>query len=460
MMKISQPIGSVSVVGLGKLGASMAAGMASRGFDVIGVDVLERTVDALNSGVPPVQETDLGEVMAANRQRLRATLSHEEAVLNSDITFVAVPTPSDERGAFSLQYARYAFKELGKALARKSDYHVIVLTSTVLPGSTREGLLPILEAEAGKKCGTEFGLCYNPEFIALGSVIRDFLNPDFYLLGQFDERSGDALESVHRQVSANQAPVKRMSIENAELAKIAVNSFVTMKISFANILAGICEKLPGGDVDVVSDAVGMDSRIGRKYLTGGFGFGGPCFPRDNVALSYFGKSVGVSCELLDANDRFNRSLSTSIVSKLRTQIPQAGSVAVLGLAYKPFSNVIEQSPGIHLVKALSDAGYRVIGHDPLAIENAAAALMGHGLVTNNLSACLEQASTFLIATRDPAYANLLPEAFLGGGKTRSTVVDFWRFLPVLERDDRIDYIPLGRCVSDDNARAFLGALWG
>jgi UDPglucose 6-dehydrogenase len=151
MMKISQPIGSVSVVGLGKLGASMAAGMASRGFDVIGVDVLERTVDALNSGVPPVQETDLGEVMAANRQRLRATLSHEEAVLNSDITFVAVPTPSDERGAFSLQYARYAFKELGKALARKSDYHVIVLTSTVLPGSTREGLLPILEAEAGKK---------------------------------------------------------------------------------------------------------------------------------------------------------------------------------------------------------------------------------------------------------------------------------------------------------------------
>ena len=170
-----------SIVGLGKLGASMAAAIASRGFQVVGVDVNQRAVDQLAAGHAPVQETNLEEMVAANKERIRATRSHEEAVLGSDLTFVIVPTPSDDRGAFSLQYASWAFKELGRALAKKKDYHVIVLTSTVLPGSMRYGLLPILEQESGKKCGRDFGLCYSPEFIALGSVIRDFLNPDFTL---------------------------------------------------------------------------------------------------------------------------------------------------------------------------------------------------------------------------------------------------------------------------------------
>lgn len=280
------------------------------------------------------------------------------------------------------------------------------------------------------------------------------------MLGQFDDRSGDALVSVHQRVSANKAPVKKMTLENAELAKIAVNSFVTMKISFANILANICEQIPGGNVDVVSDALGMDSRIGRKYLTGGFGFGGPCFPRDNVALSYFGKAVGASCELLDANDHFNRSLSALVVTKLRSEIAPGGTVAVLGLAYKPHSNVIEQSPGIYLARSLSDVGYRVIGHDPLATDNASAALMGHGLVTADLGSCLREAGTFLVTTRDPAYADLQSKEFLVAGKKTATVVDFWRFLPHLQSDKSIKYIPLGLCRDPESAEQILRKLWG
>jgi UDPglucose 6-dehydrogenase len=235
-----------SIIGLGKLGASMAAAIASRGFHVIGVDVSERTVEALNSGRGPVQETGLDELVDRNRERLRGTTSHRDAVLNSDISFVIVPTPSDNRGAFSLQYATFAFRELGKALREKRDYHLIVLTSTVLPGATRFGLLPVLERESGKKCGPDFGLCYSPEFIALGSVIRDFLSPDFNLIGEFDERSGAFLEACYAQVMLNNAPARRMSIENAELTKIAVNTYVTTKVTFANMLADICEHLPGG----------------------------------------------------------------------------------------------------------------------------------------------------------------------------------------------------------------------
>ena len=452
-------IPKISVIGLGKLGGSMAAGFASRGLTVIGVDVNRHAVDAVNAGRAPVQETGLGEMIAANRERIRATMSTEDAVLESDISFVIVPTPSDERGAFTLQYASFAFKALGQALKKKNGYHVIVLTSTVLPGATRHGLLPLLEQESGKKCGPDFGLCYNPEFIALGSVIRDFLNPDFYLLGQFDERSGDLLENVHHRVSQNNAPVKRMTLENAELAKIAVNSYVTMKISFANMLADFCEHLPGGDVDVVSDALGMDKRIGRKYLTGGFGFGGPCFPRDNVALNFMGKSLGVDTRLLAVNDDYNRGLSKRYVEKLQPCLPKGATVAVLGLAYKPLSHVIDESPGIYLCRALSEAGYRVIGHDNLAARNAEVALKLTALVTDSLDEALKDADVVLVTTTDKAYTGLTADQLLRGRPT-VTVVDFWRCLKSLAAHPKVNYLPIG--MNRDEAAAVDGVktLWG
>jgi UDPglucose 6-dehydrogenase len=436
----------------------MLAGIASRGMNVIGVDINHHAVDAVNAGRAPVQETNLEEVIAANKERIRATMSTDEAVLGSDISFVIIPTPSDHRGAFSLQYAKFAFKALGQALKKKSGYHVIVLTSTVLPGATRHGLLPILEQESGKKCGPDFGLCYNPEFIALGSVIRDFLNPDFYLLGEFDSRSGDLLEEVHRRVSQNSAPVKRMSLENAELAKVAVNSFVTLKISYGNMLAEFCEHLPGGDVDVVSDALGMDKRIGRKYLTGGFGFGGPCFPRDNVALNFIGNVLGVDGRLLKVNDDFNRGLSQRRIDMLKPHLPAGATVAVLGLAYKPLSHVIEESPGVYLCRALSDAGYRVIGHDCLAARGAEEELKMTALVTDALGEALKDAEVVIVTTTDKTYLELTAETLLQG-RPQVTLIDFWRCLKHLATDPRIRYVPIGLCIDDDHAASVLKEQW-
>lgn len=452
-------IENVSIIGLGKLGASMAAGMASRGLRVIGVDVSPQAVEAVNAGRAPVQETGLEEMIAANRERLRATLSHEEAVLGSDISFVIVPTPSDERGAFSIRYAVHAFREIGRALAKKDSYHVVVLTSTVLPGATRHGLLPVLEEESGKRCGVDFGLCYNPEFIALGTVIRDFLNPDFYLLGEFDSRSGDALEAIHRKVCVKDPVIRRMSIENAEIAKIALNSYVTMKISFANMLADLCERVPGGDVDVVSDALGSDSRIGRKYLTGGMGFAGPCFPRDNVALSFIGNELGADCRLLGENDAYNRDLSARFVEKLRPIIGGADTVAVLGLAYKPQSHVIEESPGVALALALADAGLRVVAWDPLAADTARPILQYRTLIADTLEQCLQGADVVLITTPDAVFRGLRPEDFLQG-RDSVTVVDFWRCLAgILDGVPGIRYIPIGRCLDDEAAASRLRDLW-
>ena len=448
-----------SITGLGKLGASMAAGIASRGFHVIGVDVNRQAVDALNAGRAPVQETDLEETIAANRDRLQATMSQREAILNSDITFVIVPTPSDEHGAFSLQYAAWAFREIGRALAEKESYHNVVLTSTVLPGATRSGLLPILERESGKKCGRDFGLCYSPEFIALGSVIRDFLHPDFTLVGEIDERAGRHLESCYAEIMEDNPPCQRMTLENAELTKIAVNTFITTKITFANMLADLCERIPGGDVDVVTNALGLDRRIGREYLTGALGYGGPCFPRDNVALSFMARALEANADLAETTDAMNRGLAERTVERLRAIVPHGATVAVLGLAYKPFSHVVEESQGIYLCKALSNSGARVVAYDPLANEMARGELRDHAVILDSVTECLAQAEVVLITTPDPAFQSLDADSFQGGS-SQITVVDFWRILSErLSGNDKIRYIPIGRSVEDQANSARMAALW-
>jgi UDPglucose 6-dehydrogenase len=449
----------ISIVGLGKLGASMAAAIASRGHEVIGVDVNHRAVDALNSGRAPVQETGLQQLIDENRARLRATMSQTEAMRDSDLTFVIVPTPSDDRGAFSLQYASYAFREIGKALALKHDRHTVVLTSTVLPGATRHGLLPILEQHSGKKAGLDFGLCYSPEFIALGSVIRDFLNPDFLLIGEFDPASGQHLESCYRDIMKPAVPVRRMTLENAELAKISLNAFVTTKITFANMLADVCSRIPGGDVDVVADAIGLDSRIGRKYLTGGLGFGGPCFPRDNVALSFIADAVGARADLPATTDRVNRGNIERIVHDLGRILTRDRTVAVLGLAYKPFSHVIEESQAMQLVKALLNRGVRVVAYDALAGPAADLELQGRAVILDSARDCLRQADVALIATPDPEFSALTREDFLSNGRS-ITVVDFWRTqIDRLTGVQQIEYIAYGRGSVAASASSVLHDLW-
>jgi UDPglucose 6-dehydrogenase len=449
----------ISIIGLGKLGASMAAAMADRGFNVIGVDVSKIAVDNLNNRKAPIQETNLQDYIDRNKPRLSATLSHREAILKSDITFVIVPTPSDKNGAFSIKYAASAFAAIGKALKEKNGYHTVVLTSTVLPGSTRYGLLPILERESGKVCGKDFGLCYSPEFIALGSVIHDFLNPDFLLVGEFDKKSGEILESYYKIIMENNPPCKRMSIENAELAKISLNSYVTMKITFANILTELCEKIPGGDVDAVSDAIGLDKRIGRKYLTGGLGFGGPCFPRDNVALSFFAGSLGVRNEIAAATDQFNRTIPFRFADRLIPLIKPGSTVAILGLSYKPFSSVVEESQSILLAQAFSRNNFTVIGFDPLANENAKQELHDDIMIKESVKECLDLADVVLITTQDPAFRSLKVDDFLND-KKKIIVVDFWRILhDELSGKSGIHYVPVGQSTGDLKDAEVLQKMW-
>ena len=447
-------INNISVLGLGKLGASMVAGFAEVGFNVVGCDILEQNVNALNNGEAPVEETDLDLYIKRNKSKITGTLDLQVAVDESDITFVVIPTPSNKDGAFTSKPALSAFEGLGKALKNKSSYHVIVMTSTVLPGITRSLLIPELEKASGKKCGEDFGVCYNPEFIALGSVINDFLNPDFYLLGEFDSKSGNALEEVHNKVSRNNAPVERMSIENAELSKIALNSFVTMKISFANVLADLCMKIPGGNVDVVTSALGSDSRIGRKYLTGGMGFAGPCFPRDNVALDYFGKKVGADTKLLKENHDYNERLNSKIFDNLLQHVKNCKKVCVLGLSYKPKSFLIEKSPGLSLTNLLFEKGFYVKCFDPMANNEAKAVLPKDIEICETIDSALTNIDAVFIATPDGQFVDSI-----GKIEKDVTVIDLWRYIDKDTANKFENYIGYGICLDNNQHANRLESIW-
>lgn len=436
------PVATISVLGLGKLGAPLAACLAAKGFRVLGADVDPKKVTAVNEGRAPVFEPGLVELLAVARPNLTATQEAEAAVSASDITFVVVPTPSDAEGGFSLRYVTSACEVVGQAIRSKECFHLVVLTSTVMPGSTGGPVRSRLEEESGKRCGQEFGLCYSPEFIALGSAIRDFLNPDFLLIGESDTRSGEMLEALYREVCENNPPIARMNFVNAELTKLAVNTYVTTKITFANMLARLCEQLPEADVDVVTSALGSDSRIGRKYLKGAIGYGGPCFPRDNVALAVLGRRLGASVALPEATDLANREEVCRLALRVKSKLPEGGTVGILGLAYKPNTDVVEESQGLLLAQSLASEGIPVVAYDPLAMEEARGLSNDTFHLAESLEACVREADVLVVATPSEAFEGLDP-ALLERRPTPRVLIDCWRLLNHESIRVIVDYVPLG-----------------
>lgn len=438
----------VCVIGLGKLGSPLAAVLASKGHEVIGVDRNAYFVQSINEGRAPVVEPRLQELIDASKGRLRATESYEEAIPQTDISFVIVPTPSDETGVFSNAWVLDAVTSIGAALKGKDHYHVVNITSTVMPGSTQGPIREALEAASGKTVGVDIGLCYNPEFIALGSVVRNMLYPDMILLGQSDDRAGDVLEAVYKVSTENDPPVQRMNLINAEITKISVNTYVTTKISYANTLAELCERLPGADVGVVTEALGKDTRIGGKYLSGGLGYGGPCFPRDNVAFSVLAERLGVCSDLPRATDTVNRHQIGRLVQMVRENVGE-GSVAVLGLAYKPFTPVIDESQGVTIARDLAAEGRRVAVYDPLAMDNARHVLGYRVRYAESLEDAIAGAQTIIVTTPDPAFSGL---AEVISGRDDLTVIDCWRVLGgVAEAGARV--VSIGHGVGDAPATA-------
>ena len=438
----------IAVIGLGKLGAPLAALLAAKGYRVTGVDVDPETVRAINARVAPVFEPGLSELLQQAAGKLTATEDVRQAVAKSDATFVIVPTPSDENGEFSLKFVHPALEGIGTALRDNDGFHLVVITSTVMPGAMGNEIRPALERHSGKRCGVDFGLCYNPEFIALGTVIKNMLEPDMVLIGESDKRSGDMLEDIHRVVCDNEPALARMNWINAELTKLAVNTFVTTKISYANMLAEVCEQLPGADVDTVTNALGVDTRIGKKYMRGATAFGGPCFPRDNVAFAVMARRLGGRAILAEATIEVNQRQVQRLADLVSARISRNGTVAILGLAYKPDTDVAENSPGVAVAQLLSEAGLQVRVYDPAALDNARRDLADTVEYADSMLSCIRGASAIVVTTPWAEF-KLFDADVLADADTSPTVVDCWRILDRDRMTKVADYVVVGAGPPDE-----------
>jgi UDPglucose 6-dehydrogenase len=359
-------IRSISVCGLGKLGACMAATFAVRGFSVVGIDIDLEKIEKLNAGLPPIDEPLLAETIKEGRSRLRATNDAAEAV-ETDASFFIPPSPSLPDGSFSNEYLLKAMQPVARAVrGRGKKGHIFVSSSTTTPGAVDNVLIPMLEKETQWRCGTDFHVCYNPEFIALGNVINGLLEPDLVLIGESDAPGGAALEALYQKYARNKPRIVRMSIISAELTKISVNSYITMKISFTNQLRMVAEQFPKADINMILDAIGTDSRINHKYLRAGLSFGGPCFPRDNRLLAYTAREVGMEAPLAEASDKINELTKLNLLQKVQTLVPPKSTVLVLGVSYKPDTYITEESAGLFLAQQLKRHGYQVLVHDNAA----------------------------------------------------------------------------------------------
>jgi len=400
---------NIAVIGgTGYVGLTTAVCLASKGHLTFCVGRSKEKIEKICKGFPIIYEESLEEVMkdVLAKGKLKPTTDLEKAVLNSDISFICVGTPNKTDGSIDLSQIQEVSEKIGQALAKKNNYHVVVVRSTVVPGTTEGLVLPILQRFSGKNAGVDFGVCMNPEFLREGQAIKDFLFPEDIgiVIGEFDERSGDALFELYKVFDAE---IMRTNIRTAEMVKYARNSYLAKDVSFANEIANICQKC-GADYLEVKKGMEMDARIGRgRFLDAGVGFGGSCFPKDVRALVAKAAEIGVEPKLLKATLEINElqpykliELAKQTVGKLKGK-----RVAVLGLAFKPGTDDMREAVSIKVVNTLLDEGAKVFAYDPQALDNARTIFGDKIVYAKRVEEALDNADACLIVTQWPDFAN-------------------------------------------------------
>jgi len=353
----------ISVFGLGYVGCVTSTCLAANGYQVIGVDVNPHKVRLVESGQSPISEPGLDELLGkvVESGRLRATLDTDMAVQETDVSLICVGTPSNHNGCVNLQFIDRVCSDIGKSLGGKQSYHVVVVRSTVLPGTVLNRLIPILEQHSGRLAGSDYGVCMNPEFLREGSAIKDYYHPGYTVIGQLDLRSGDTIECMYKEVSA---PIIRTSISVAEMTKYVSNTFHALKITFANEIGTLC-KTEGVDGQQVMEIFCQDQRlnISPAYLKPGFAFGGSCLPKDVRAIAHWAKERDVDAPVLSAILRSNQSQIGRAIEMVEST--NRHKIGVLGLSFKPATDDVRESPTITLIETLVGRGYEVSVYDEI-----------------------------------------------------------------------------------------------
>jgi UDPglucose 6-dehydrogenase len=389
---------NISIAGSGYVGLITAAGFASNGHKVICIDTDENKVNQINHGVSPFYEVDFDSLLSScvNLKRsLKASADYQE-ISRSDITFICVNTPNNSEKDIDISHIIDSTTEIGLVLAKKNGYHIVVIKSTVSPGTTEAIVIPILEKCSFKKAGTDFGIAVNPEFLQEGRAVHCFFNPDRIIIGEYDCRTGDILEEIYQD---SLAPIIRTDIRTAEMIKHASNAFLATKISFINEIGNICKKL-GIDVYEVAKAMSLDHRISPHFLEAGLGFGGSCLPKDTRALIGIAEALGYEPQLLQAVLEVNRKQPLRMVELAKAKMGnlRGKRLAILGTAFKPHTNDIRGSLAIPIIEELLKDGAIPIIYDPKALENTRKLLGERVLYSNNAEEAVAKSDCILIVT--------------------------------------------------------------
>ena len=442
----------ISVIGTGYVGLVSGACFSEIGHDCVCVDVDAGKVNRINQGDPPIHENGLEALLKRNvGTRLRATTDLRAAVLDSEITFIAVGTPFDG-SRIDLSFVREVSRQIGVALKEKSSYHVVVVKSTVVPGTTDDVVLAELEAASGKKAGVDFGVGMNPEFLTEGVAIDDFMRPDRIVLGGIDERSIEVQRRVYAAFA--QTPTMATNNKTAEMIKYTSNSVLATMISFSNEIGNLCTALGGVDAADVMQGVHLARYFtstlddGRRvkapissFLWAGCGYGGSCLPKDTKALSAHGAAHGMSMPLLDAVIETNLAQPARMLAKLKSHFPnlQGLRVAVLGLAFKEDTDDMRESPAIPIIKMMVSQGISVVAYDPIATAAARPLLPSEVRYAPSLDAAVEDIDAVMLVTRWDEFQRL--PALLRNRAKAPWVIDGRR---VLDKDSLALYDGIGR----------------
>jgi UDPglucose 6-dehydrogenase len=430
----------VSVVGTGYVGLVSGVCLAAKGHEVVCIDIDEAKVNKINQGIPPIYEEGLEDLLKANiGTRLTASTDLRTAVLNSQISLIAVGTPfkGDE---IDLKYVKEVARQIGTVLKDKDSYHLVVVKSTVVPGTSDEVVLSILEEASGKKAGVDFGVGMNPEFLKEGEAIKDFMYPDRIVLGGIDEKSIALLRELYDVFEG--VDKLETNCKTAEMIKYTANSLLATMISFANEIGNLCAAVGNIDVVEVMRGVHMDKRLtpildsGERiiptfttYIEAGCGFGGSCFPKDVKALNVFGAQRGQSMQLLESVIAVNAEQYKQVMTRLHKHFPSldAVRVAVLGLAFKPGTDDMRESPAIPVVQELLKGSAKVKAYDPVATHEAQKLFVNEPIqYCDTLADAIAGVDAILVMTRWSEF-NALPE-MLSGLENPPLVVDGRRML--------------------------------
>ncbi len=434
---------NISIFGMGYVGAVSAACLTREGHRIVGVDPVRTKVDLINQGRSPIIEKEVGEIInkAVTENRLRATVDMTAAVLETQVSFVCVGTPGQLNGDLDLKYIRRVCEEIGVVIGKKKERHIVVIRSTILPGTMRNVVLPLLEGASGKKAGKDFGVCNNPEFLREGTAVHDFYNPPKTVIGETDADSGDLLASIYKKLDA---PLIRTDIETAELVKYVDNVWHALKIGFANEVGNICKETEI-DGHKLMRIFCQDTKlnISQYYLKPGFAFGGSCLPKDLRALTYKARSMDLELPILNSVLTSNQLQ----VEKGIKMVLAKGSkkIGVLGFSFKAGTDDLRESPVVELIERLLGKGCDIKIYDRnVNLAKLVGAnrdyILNHiphisKMMVDSLTDIMEHAETIVVGNSDPEFSNILDHIQDG-----QVVVDLVRICGRMSEEGKYDGI--------------------